>query len=252
MKKCITINQISNPGISLTEETNKKILLIEKIILENNNKQLPYKKFQEYLINNKIFTGSYIRSLMPFLYNLGFINDYKEGVDFSQFFTSLGEAYIECIKALKKISEKSNEIVFNMKEIKSDIILMGLNDMEKKAYNFYCSYCQILKFLKKYNSINREQFFILKYCEQNKLDEIDYIQKYKKNPNSFIIKIINVNNEKVSYKSNNSFNYFIALLSEEQGNLVKKIDQNNFKLNNDKIEIINELLKENMEDTKNE
>ena len=67
----IVLNQVSNPGISFTKDVNEKILALYYYLNSNQNIHCSYQQFQEHLINNNIFTGSYIRSFIPFLYNTG-------------------------------------------------------------------------------------------------------------------------------------------------------------------------------------
>ena len=90
----IVLNQVSNPGISFTKDVNEKILALYDF-LNSNNKNCTYQQFQEDLINSQIFTGSYIRSFIPFLYNAGIINDYNNGIAYNDLFTKNGLLYVQ-------------------------------------------------------------------------------------------------------------------------------------------------------------
>ena len=81
----IKLNSISNPGISFTDDVNQKIILLYNYINKNREKKISYSDFQAELINEKIFSGSYIRSFIPFLRNFGVVNDYSN-IDFNTFF----------------------------------------------------------------------------------------------------------------------------------------------------------------------
>ena len=81
----IILNQISNPGISFTKDVNEKMLTLYDYISSNNNMNCSYQDFQDNLISNNIFTGSYIRSFIPFLFNSGMINDYTNGIKYNNF-----------------------------------------------------------------------------------------------------------------------------------------------------------------------
>lgn len=256
MEKNIIVKQISNPGLSFTQNVNDKIILISEVIFQNQTQRMNYQDFQQYIIEKNIFSGSYIRSFIPFLYNLGLINNYKE-ISFSNFFTKLGLSYIEIIKTIKKtnsINEELSDIKNYLNTIKSDIIILGLLNLKNSIFEYFDKYCDILQFLKKYNTISREEFYIMQFCKQNGLNDNEYISNYRSNSEIFKINILDNNNEIVDYRTNNAYNYFIALLSEEQCNFVNKVNHNNYKLNYDRINIIDNILaeREAMEGENNE
>lgn len=246
MEKNIITRQISNPGLSFTDNINDKIILMSEVIFKNSNLVMNYQEFQNYIIEKNIFSGSYIRSFIPFLYNLGLINNYRE-INFSVFFTKLGLSYIEIIKTIKVANlsnEKLDDIKKSLNTIKSDIIVLGLLNMKDSISEYFDKYCDILQFMKKYNTINREEFNILQFCKQNNLDDHEYINSYRANPENFKISILDNRNEIVDYRTNNAYSYFIALLSEEQCNFVIKTNQNNYKLNYNRISLIDSILSE--------
>ncbi len=246
MEKNIIVRQISNPGLSFTENINDKIILMSEVVFQNQTQKMSYQQFQQYIIDRDVFSGSYIRSFIPFLYNLGLINNYSE-ISFSNFFTKLGLSYIEIIKTIKKINFSNEELSDTknyLNTIKSDIIVLGLLNMRNSTFEYFDKYCDILQFLKKYNTINREEFNILQFCKQNSLNDYEYINGYRTNPENFKISILDNRNEIVDYRTNNAYNYFIALLSEEQCNFVNKVNQNNYKLNYDRISLIDSILAE--------
>lgn len=249
MGKNIVVKQISNPGLSFTENTNDKLILMADAIFQNPSQIMSYQEFQDFVMDKNIFSNSYIRSFIPFLYNLGFINSYNE-INFSSFFTKLGLSYIDILKTIKKVDSSDESLAYAKKElniIKSDIISLGLLNMRNTSFKFFDKYCDILYFLKKYNTINRDEFNIIQFCKQNNLKVQDYITSYRENPHEFIISILDNSNQIVDYKRNNAYNYFIALLAEEQCNFVAKIDQHNYKLNYERIKLINSILEERKE-----
>ena len=69
MEKNIIVRQISNPGLSFTENINDKIILMSEVVFQNQTQKMSYQQFQQYIIDRGIFSGSYIRSFIPFLYN---------------------------------------------------------------------------------------------------------------------------------------------------------------------------------------
>jgi len=177
MKDKIILRQISNPGISFTTNVNKKLISMSDVILKNIDLKLNYSEFQELMIHNDIFSGSYIRSFIPFLYNVGIINDYNKEICFNDFFTDLGKSYIEIIRTIYTAQENGgNELSINeLLKIKSDLIALSLSFMCKSSYKFFVKYYDILCFVKEFETINREEFYIMEYCIENSLDKKTFI-----------------------------------------------------------------------------
>ena len=238
MSQRIVLKPINNPGISFTKETNNKLLGLNEILNNDKDKVMSYAQFQELLINEGIFSGSYIRSFIPFLFNLGMINEYST-ISFNSFFTDLGEAYVSSLKLIEDSNENEDAI-----QMKQNILLFSLEYMKYSECKYYSNYIDILKFVKKFNTINREEFFINEYCIQNNISSDQMIDEYRKNNTNYDIYILNGDGEEMTYRNNNSFNYFIAYLGDDQTKLVCKQDQNNYVINNNKLEIINELIKD--------
>lgn len=242
----IIIKQISNPGISLTRDLNNKLISISEIVDLNNELELDYSDFQRKIISSGIFSGSYIRSFIPFLYNIGLINEYSKKINFKNFFTNLGKAYIVLIKTIKMVYD-NNPNDYNLKNLellKNDLIVKSLIHMIHTKNKYANKYCDILLFLKKFKTINREEFYIMQYCIENNLDLYQIINSYRKNSSEFSIKVLDNNNEIVDYKNNNAYNYFLAFLLSDQCNLLIKIDQSNCKLNEERTEIVDSILNE--------
>lgn len=238
MSQKIVLKPINNPGISFTKETNVKLLGLNEILNKDKNKVMSYAEFQELLISEGIFSGSYIRSFIPFLFNLGMINDYSS-IRFNIFFTDLGKSYVSALKLIEDSDENENAI-----QIKQNILALSLVYMKNTECKYYSKYIDILSFVKKNNTINREEFFINEYCLQNDLDSDKMIDEYRKDESSYDIYILNKDGEEMTCRNNNAFNYFIAYLGDDQTKLVCKQDQNNYVINRNKIEIINELVNE--------
>lgn len=238
----IVLKQISNPGISFTKDMNSKLLSMYEIMQDNSSFEKNYQEFQQFMISNNLFTGSYIRSFIPFLYNVGIVKNYSKIIKFNDFFTPKGKAYILILKNLK-ITYKYDTPKFKntldcMNNIKNDLIALFLNNMIKSNYKFYDKYCDILIFLKNFKTINREEFYIMEYCKQNSLNLSEFINNYRINKEDIKINIIDNSENIVSYRNNNAFNYYIALLSKEQCNFVVKIDQSNYNLNTSRLNLI--------------
>lgn len=239
----ITLNQVSNPGISFTSDINEKLISLYELIQKNNNYQSSYQDFQEKLINNELFSGSYIRSFIPFLYNCGIINDYTNIIDFKKFFTTNGKLYIETIINIFKLDSNDKEKKY-LNNIKADLLCLSLDYMINNNYKFYNKYIDILVFIKKYKTINREEFYILEYCKQNNIDVDELITSYRNDPKSISIFVYDRNGEELSYRSNNAFNYFVSFLSEDQCNYICKLNQSDYQINEDRGYLIDSLMEQ--------
>ena len=237
----IILNQISNPGISFTKDVNEKMLTLYDYINIDNNIKCSYQEFQDNLISNNIFTGSYIRSFIPFLFNSGMINDYNNGIEYNNFFTKNGLLYIKTIKNLKNADETTIDLS-KLNTIKNDLLCLSLDYMLKNNYKFIDKYLDILEFVKNNKTINREEFYIMEYCIQNNIDYKNYIEQYRNDNKNFEIMIKANNEEILSYRSNNAFNYLIAFLAEEQCNYVIKLNQSDYMINKNREEFIDSIL----------
>lgn len=238
----IILNQISNPGISFTKDVNDKMISLYVYLNENKNISCSYQDFQKDLIEKKIFSGSYIRSFIPFLYNTGMINNYNKNINYSNFFTNNGILYVKTILNIKKGNDNKINIE-KLVNIKKDLLCMSLDYMIKNNYKFYNKYLDILKFVKEYKTINREEFYILEYCLQNNIDYHRNIENYRSN-NRYDIYVKSNKEEILSYRHNNAFNYLVAFLADDQCNYIKKVDQSNYRLNYDREQFIDSILKQ--------
>lgn len=237
----IKLNSISNPGISFTDDVNQKIILLYNYINKNREKKISYSDFQAELINEKIFSGSYIRSFIPFLRNFGVVNDYSN-IDFNTFFTRNGKIYVNNIIDYYKLKdfEDENIIIKKVKNIKEDLICLFLDYLCDHKNKYYEKYLDILFFIEKYNKICKKEFYIYEYCKENNLESDELISAYRQNLENFEIIFYGKNNNEIG---NNAFNYFIALLSEDQCNYVLKMDQNYYKLNENRKELVDSIIK---------
>lgn len=243
----IVLNQISNPGISFTKDVNEKMISLYLYLKENEQKECSYQDFQQDLIEKDIFSGSYIRSFIPFLFNTGMINNYTALINYSNFFTRNGILYVKTILNIKKASE--NNVDFEkLTNIKNDLLCISLDYMIKIKYKFFEKYLDILSFIKEYRTINREEFYILEYCKQNDYDYHKFIEINRNSPGYYDIYIKTNNDEILSYRSNNAFNYLIAFLAEEQCNYVKKANQSDYQINLKREKFIDSILSQSMKE----
>ena len=235
----IKLDTISNPGISFTEDVNQKLISLYLFAEQNKKREITYAELQTELIDNGIFSGSYIRSFIPFMRNFGVINDYSK-IIYDEFFTKIGKMYIESIINYYNIKEIKDEKMEKLqKQNIADILCLFLDYLCKNKNKYFEKYLDILYFVKKYNKICKNEFYIYEYCKVNKIDCDELIKKYRDNSETIEIKFFDENNNEIE---NNAFNYFIALLSDEQCNYVCRSNQNYYEINREREDLINSIL----------
>lgn len=207
----------SNPGWTFTEE---RIIQLNNMysIMKNINSQLSYKDFRK-IINEKDndLNPSKIRMFFPHLYQLGFIKEYQS-IKFipSKLFTKEGFYFFNYIipiflnrEELELKAKKIVEEIFSMFLCKGYLNL--IESEEKREYDL------IMKFLKKYQTMDKIDFFIVTTGVANEkedgyIDEllnkkrkgtISFSDDIKKNVNAygyitpFLVqsKLISINND---------------------------------------------------------
>lgn len=151
----------SNPGWTFTEE---RIVQLNNMytIMKTINYQLSYKDFRE-VVNKRDndLNPSKIRMFFPHLYHLGFINEYQS-IKFnpSELFTKAGFYFFNYVipiflnrEVLESKSKKIIEEIFSIFLCKGYLNLIEFE--EKREYDL------IMKFLKKYQTMDRTDFFII-------------------------------------------------------------------------------------------
>lgn|GEM_PF-5658550 len=234
---------VSNPGISFTEETNNKLLKMKEL-LENLNKKKNYLGLQELLIQNGIFSGSYCRSFLPFLYNCGFTRSYEKEFHINQYFTKYGESYLKILKSISEINSDNNlskktEVLLQLYEARAEILKLALINMKKNNYTHFNLYKTFLEFIYKYSTINKEEFYINQfYIQKNEVVPEKIIRNYRNET----IKLKEVIGKESSELLNNPYTYCKGFLAEDQCKLVIKDHNGNYKINESEIDFIKEII----------
>ena len=83
----------------------------------------------------------------------------------------------------------------------------------------------------------------MNYCIENNLNIDEYINNYRNKMIEYTIKIRANDNTIKEYSSNNAFNYIAALLGDSQANLITKLDQSYYSINNNRIKFVENLIK---------
>ena len=246
----IKLYSVSNPGISFTEDVDLKLISLYEYVKRNKEKRKSYSDFQDELINEQIFSGSYIRSFIPFLHNFGVIKDY-EVVNYSDFFSMNGEMYIKNIinyynlrKTLESNEVYNNKLLKMLKRNKEYFLCLFLDYYCENKIKYYEDYLDILYFVTKYGKISKDEFYLYKYCKINKLNSDEIINKYRMEPDTFKITFQDKNGNEIT---NNAFNYFIAFLSEGQCNYLVKTNHNYYQMNESRRSFVDSMINEYMD-----
>lgn len=261
----IVIENCSSPGASFTENTNSVILKCYSWIQEHPNCKKTFKEFRLDLQKEKGINDNNARNIYPFLKNCGFIRyNRNEIVNYNNFFTNNGLAYIRVLEAIKLLKDEGLNSVEKKEAheklilIKQDIIMEGLKKLLKVPdSNYKMEYVSCIRFLLKFERINKIEFAYLLY-EKNH-DMISYLDNMNNNILSYrngdidIEVSISVRNdiklrketgrerrlETISFLT--AYTYILGTLN--QAGIVKK-HNNTFEFNENKRTWVEELLME--------
>lgn len=181
----------SNAGFSLTEVRKEQILelseWVDKHILDDKK---TYKQIQDEIEKECMhLDGSKVRMLVPFLRKMGYVkNDGFEQrnsfIVLKNFFTAEGKSFIEYLKLIKKIILLEREdINKKVTEIDELFNIMNMINLVSNGENIYI---EIIEFLKKYVTMDKNEFFLMTTLK-NKYQGDKYnmmlnkaIEKYRK------------------------------------------------------------------------
>ena len=204
----------SNSGFSLTEVRKSQILELYQWVNSNIEYEKTYKQIQEDIENScKHLDASKVRMLVPFLRKMGYISNYgfeqkNSIIKLVNFFTIEGKVFIEYLKLGQIISLLDQEDISN--EMKRIDELFSMISMLNLIFNGEEIYVDVIKFLKKYRHMDKNEFFIMTTL-QNQYECEEYIQmldKYIKQYRNGEIGQLEI------VKHQNSFNYVKSLLIE--------------------------------------
>lgn len=185
----IDIKGIGSPGVSFTEKFNEKFKKYVKFIDEHSDEELDYKELQEKMKENLGITESAIRVDIPFLYNNGFLNEYRKDkigkIKLKNFVTRLGRAYIEVIELQKNCTENVNqEIVSKIEDILKLIMVLSL--IYRKNNGQEENYFKILEFINEFVSIDEKEFYLM-LATSDKEELKQKIELYRNNKLNIIL-----------------------------------------------------------------
>lgn len=218
-----------NSGFSLTDVRKEQILeLAEWVIRNREDSKKTYKQIQsEIEKESEYLDSSKVRMLVPFLRKMGYINneDFERKnslISLNEFFTDEGICFVEYLKMVSKIILLDKKDIENkMKEVND---LFSMINMINLVNNGEEIYIDTIEFLKKYRTMNKNEFFIMttlkkKHEGENYVKMLDKaIYKYRKGA----FKRIEI------IKHQNAYNYVKSFLIET--NLIIQVE-NSIRLN---------------------
>ncbi|WP_196048807.1 hypothetical protein [Clostridium saudiense] len=219
----------SNAGFSLTDIRKEQILeLAEWVVNHREDSKKTYKQIQsEIEKESEHLDSSKVRMLVPFLRKMGYVNN--EGfeqknslISLKEFFTDEGICFVEYLKMVSKI------ILLDKKDIENKIKevngLFNMINMINLVNNGEEIYIDTIEFLKKYRTMDKNEFFIMttlkkRYEGEHYIKMLDKaICKYRKGA----FKRIEI------IKHQNAYNYVKSFLIET--NLIIQLE-NSIRLN---------------------
>ena len=192
----------SNPGLSYTKKYIQSIIAIYDFVCTNSkDRDYSYVDFQKILSSNSMSDESEIRMLIPFMLKTGILNEdnitrggsrIKKILLNNKLFSYEGKNFVKFLKIIQK---------YEMYGIKKNALIdsiyqkFGLIQFDYLRRSNDYIYNDIYVFLLKYNSIDKNEFFILTDCR--KKDRMQYLDKiindYRNNKLEKIKIINNVN-----------------------------------------------------------
>ena len=229
-EKIIDIKGFGSPGVSFTENFNKKLEKYAMFINIHKDEQLEYKELQTKMNEELKITESAIRVDIPFLYNNGFLNDYRKDkigkIKLSNFISNLGKAYIELIEIKEEYSGNiSSDIDKKIEEILKLIIVLSL--INRKNNGQEENYFEILRFIYENNSIDEKEFYLLKTI--NDKEELKReVEMYRKGKLNIILE-----------NNNTVFTYNKSMLI--QAGLIKEMDKRYY-IDENSIDLVEKII----------
>lgn len=230
MDKIIDIKGIGSPGVSFTEALNKKFERYHEFFENHSNEEMEYRQMQIKMNQELQITRSAIRVDIPFLYNNGFLNEYRTNkigkIKIGNLITKIGKAYLETIKLQTEYVDKLNEkINTEISEIIKFIMILAL--IHRKNNGQEENYFKILKFIYYNESIDEKEFYLMVRTPDNEELKND-VKLYRNGELNIILQ-----------NNNTVFEYNKRLLI--QAGLIKNVGRRYF-LNKDNIELIKDLI----------
>ena len=218
----------SNAGLSYTDKYKKSIIKIfECVQCHCNFDTYDYNDFQNLVHEYTLIGTSEIRMLIPFLVKLGIINERniirgkskikKMKID-ENLFSIEGKSFVNFLKIEQNYDLLDDSQKRIIKKIYSKFGLIQFNNLRKSDEFIYDD---LFIFLNRYQTIDKNEFFILTHCRQNNLlSSLDeYVKKYRANEFGEIEIVKHVN----SYQYITNFLLQVGVLEQTSENYKLKL-----------------------------
>ena len=129
------------------------------------------------------------RNIYPLVRNCAFVSYTKnENISTNTFFTRTGLAYVKLLKTIDLINDdstysqsKKREVLSRIKKTIEGLVYLGIEQLIKKESNYKADFIRTIKYIIKYNKINKKEFALLLYSYHH-LDELEldeYVRKFR-------------------------------------------------------------------------
>lgn len=254
----IWISSPGGPGTSLIDTIKQNILTLASVLNKHEDFD-SLKEFKTYMTSFGM-SENYLRNIFPYIQNLGFV-DYTNLNPFKNdnFFTNLGYAFLDVLRSVEiankeKDSDTKELVLQDLRSIEQVIVFQGMKKMmmsEKCGYAI--DFFDVLRFVKKYKSIDLTEYFFLIYARNLKEDDYldkmgEKIYKYRSNQLKFNVhtkikkNIKSTMNRAGEAKRINTFPYVKGNFVE--AGILVPIDNGRFKLNERRRSEIDSALEE--------
>lgn len=230
----------SNPGFSYTNTYLENIVDADLWMQQNIDREISYEEMQNEIDKLDLsLKSSALRMLVPFLVKAGVVNPdnfskKRQFLDLKNFYTGMGRCFIDFLHAYVKVIKLENsEELESRKQLNIMFEKFGFLQYIELLQSEDDIYTQIFKYLQKFKTIDKHEFFLLTTFRPKRDDKIDEEfeniirdKRQGNNPDYEIVKHVN------------SYNYICRLLSSMG---VLRPMEKCFVLNEDYSEYIQEI-----------
>ena len=168
----IWISSPGGPGTSLIDTIKQNILTLASVLNKHEDFD-SLKEFKTYMTSFGM-SENYLRNIFPYIQNLGGIyeQNYNKNLKNDNFFTNLGYAFLDVLRSVEiankeKDSDTKELVLQDLRSIEQVIVFQGMKKMmmsEKCGYAI--DFFDVLRFVKKYKSIDLTEYFFLIYARK--------------------------------------------------------------------------------------
>lgn len=187
----IIVKNAHSPGAKLSDSNNQSILFYYEEVMSSPEKRIAFIEFKKHIAQKYNTSEGNDRTIYPFLRELGFVQ-YDDDIVYGSFFTTLGMMYVKLIQAAMRIhncsyipSKQKDILLEHLTKMISYVVYRGVWVMlaERNTANYRSTLLSMIRYLLRYDTIDKNEFAYMLSCESNpeiSQDSIkDNILKYR-------------------------------------------------------------------------